>query len=345
MQPGWRRRTRWKGAALAGALLLFASAGHAERQCLDDAPVCLDIVEEGDLTRFVASNGTARPWSFRIALSRLRNLEANVALPIRAVIAAGEERTVGTLAPVEPLRPTGWKSSWGAAPGSMLARPDPDWRYRMPFGGDAKRVLSQGVGGRFSHSGSARYSFDFDMPAGTPVLAARGGLVVAVHDGYQDSGRRKLGYDESNAVEVLHADGTVGVYSHLRKGIPVEVGDVVATGQRIASSGDSGYTTGPHLHFMVWRRLADLSSASVPVRFEDGSPRGFVPEEGVAYAPACSGHEDGCGIDALEPLRSVPARRSDDAVSGGARRDDGACECANGAVIHVALPCSRVCGR
>jgi murein DD-endopeptidase MepM/ murein hydrolase activator NlpD len=325
-------------AALA---LLLSAQARADRQCLDDAPVCLDILEQDGVTRFVASNATARPWSFRVAVDRLKNLKASRALPIRAVIGPGEQRTIATLAPVRPDLTTSWSSSWGAAPGSMLARPDASWRYRMPFGGSRERVLSQGAGGRFSHSGPARYSFDFSMPSGTPVLAARAGRVVSVRDGFQDSGRRKVRYDEANSVEVLQADGSVAVYAHLRKGIPVQVGDSVVAGERIGFSGDSGYSTGPHLHFMVWRRQADLSWESVPIRFADGSAAGFVPATGVAYAPACSGG-DGCLGAPVPAPESVPARI--DVGAGGARRDDGACQCANGAVIHVDLPCSRVCG-
>lgn len=334
------RRTRLVGAAAAAIALLLAGQARAERQCLDHAEVCLDILEQDGVTRFVASNATARPWSFRVAVERLKNLKASGALPIRAVIGPGEERTLGTLTAVQPGLATSWSSSWGAAPGSMLARPDASWRYRMPFGGGKERVLSQGVGGRFSHTGPARYSFDFSMPAGTPVLAARAGRVVSVRDGHRDSGRRKVRYDEANAVEVRHADGTVAVYAHLRKGIPVQVGDSVAAGERIGFSGDSGYSTGPHLHFMVWRRQADLSWESVPIRFDDGMGRGFVPGKGVAYAPACSGGADCISGPAPAPA-SVPAQR--DVGAGGVRRNDGACQCANGAVIHVDLPCSRVC--
>ena len=295
---GTGRNTLARAAAAAAMLLAPWGAANAERQCLDDAPVCLDILEEGDGTRFVASNQGARPYSFRVAVERLQNLRASGSLPMRAVLEPGETRTLGTVTRVDPGSPSGWKSSWGAAPGSMLARPDAGIHYRMPFGGREPRVLSQGVGGRFSHEGPARHSFDFAMPAGTPVLAARAGRVVAVRDGFQDSGRRKLRHDEANAVEVLHGDGTIASYSHLRKGIPVQVGDVVAAGQRLGLSGDSGYSTGPHLHFMVWRRQADLSWASVPVRFDDGSAEGFVPSEGIAYAPACRGD------------RCSPSRRS-----------------------------------
>ncbi|MGH0029046.1 MAG: M23 family metallopeptidase [Myxococcota bacterium] len=324
-----------RGVAVLGALLL-CGAVHAERRCLDDAEVCLDTLSQDGTTRFVASNASALPYTFRVSVRQLKNLKASGAVPFRAVIAPGEERAIGTLTPRDARLSTGWSSSWSAAAGSMLARHDDAWRYRMPFGGDRARVLSQGVGGRFSHTAASHYAFDFSMPSGTPVLAARSGRVVRVRDGLRDSGRRKLRDDQANSVEVLHADGTVALYAHLRRGARVQVGDAVRVGQRIGTSGDSGFSTGPHLHFMVWQRMADLSRRSLPIRFHDGSTEGFVPTEGVAYAPA-----------RRDPT-SVPAERAPAARGGsggdGERRDDGACACPNGAVIHVDLPCSRVCG-
>lgn len=327
----------WCVAALA--LLALSAPARADRQCLDDADVCLDTHTQEDVTRFVATNASAMPYSFRVSLSSLKNLKPSGAVPFRGVVGPGEKLLLGTLAPEHPEHSTRWESSWRAAPGSMLARHDDGVRYRMPFGGSEPRRLSQGVGGTFSHTGSTRYSFDFSMPAGTPVLAARPGRVVTVRDGYLDSGRRKVLYDEANAVEILHADGTIGTYSHLRKGIPVEVGQDVAAGQELGVSGDSGFSTGPHLHFMVWRRLADLSWSTVPVRFDDGSSGGFVPREGAAYVPACAGPR--CALPVAQP---VPASPSKARGSGAARRDDGACICTNGAIIHVDLPCRQVCG-
>ena len=90
------------------------------------------------------------------------------------------------------------------------------------------------------------------------MLAARGGKVIAVRDGSVASGPMRRFYDKANAVEVLHADGTIATYAHLQNGAVVEVGQHVAPGERIGLSGDTGLSTGPHLHFMVWRRTAAL---------------------------------------------------------------------------------------
>jgi murein DD-endopeptidase MepM/ murein hydrolase activator NlpD len=169
--------------------------------------------------------------------------------------------------------------------------------------------------------------------------------VVRVVDGHTQSGLRADLYDQANLVEVLHADGTLATYAHLRRGAQVEVGQQVATGERIGFSGDSGYAGGPHLHFMVWKREADLSATGVPVRFHDGSAQGFVPRVGAAYAPACQPSGQGCAPDERPPAaEALPARR-DEPRPRAQRRADGACACANGALIHVDLPCDQVCAR
>ena len=113
---------------------------------------------------------------------------------------------------------------------------------------------------------------------------------------------------------------------------------------QVVPIGDSGLSGGPHLHFMVWRRTLDLTGETLPIRFHDGTAGGVFPRPGVAYAPACSTTGAGCAIDERPPDDAVPTARSARA-RGGVRRVDGACACNNGAVIHVDLPCSQVCGR
>jgi murein DD-endopeptidase MepM/ murein hydrolase activator NlpD len=177
------------------------------------------------------------------------------------------------------------------------------------------------------------------------VLAARAGVVVDVVDGNIASGTRKVFYDKANRVQVLHADGTIAMYAHLRHGAVVEVGEQVGTGDLLGLSGDTGFSTGPHLHFMVWKRQPDLSMATVPIRFDDRTALGFVPGRGVEYPPACSTSGMGCALGETAPrdeaMPAAPARPTRTAV----RRDDGACLCPNGAVLHVDLPCRMVCGR
>ncbi|MFB6819271.1 M23 family metallopeptidase [Streptomyces sp. NPDC056347] len=112
-------------------------------------------------------------------------------------------------------------------------------------------------GSRWAHKHSGQ---DFAVPVGTEVEAAHNGVVVkAGPNGGGD------GPAYGNAVVIKHANGTYSQYAHLSK-IDVRIGETVRTGDRIALSGNTGNSSGPHLHFEI-RRTADYGSAVNPVHF------------------------------------------------------------------------------
>jgi murein DD-endopeptidase MepM/ murein hydrolase activator NlpD len=140
--------------------------------------------------------------------------------------------------------------------------------YRLPFDAAAPVRVDQGPEGRFSHDDAAnRDAIDFALPVGTPVLAARDGVVIdAVADNTASGTQRAAYLDRANYVRIRHDDGSMAMYVHLAPdGVSVRVGQRVQAGDRIGLSGNTGFSTAPHLHFVVqvWRgeRLE-----SIPVR-------------------------------------------------------------------------------
>jgi murein DD-endopeptidase MepM/ murein hydrolase activator NlpD len=117
------------------------------------------------------------------------------------------------------------------------------------------------------------HAVDFAMPIGTDIHAARGGIVFDVAStnfrGGTDPERDLIA---ANLVRILHDDGTFAVYAHLNwNTIRVKPGDQVARGQYIADSGNTGFSSGPHLHFAVIRnRGQGLESVPVVFRGPDG---------------------------------------------------------------------------
>ena len=106
-----------------------------------------------------------------------------------------------------------------------------------------------------THSGQ-----DFAVPSGTDVMATHGGTVVkAGGNGAGD------GPAYGNAIVIKHGNGTFSQYAHLSR-IDVKIGQVVKTGQKIAKSGNTGNSSGPHLHFEI-RKTANYGSAVDPVAF------------------------------------------------------------------------------
>jgi murein DD-endopeptidase MepM/ murein hydrolase activator NlpD len=119
------------------------------------------------------------------------------------------------------------------------------------------------------------------MPVGTPVLAARDGVVMTVDNDFFGAGLDMARYgDRANNIRIVHSDGTMAVYAHLElESAHVQVGDRVRAGQLLALSGDTGYTSGPHLHFCV-QVNANMALISVPFQFT-GASGSFVPEKGM----------------------------------------------------------------
>lgn len=174
------------------------------------------------------------------------------------LLAANEERSLAWL----PGSANRTRLLLDAVPGDPASRPD-EHRYQLPFQGERIRV-SQSFGGRFSHADAQNlHAVDFPLPEGTPVLAARDGRVIQV---VADSP------EQGCLIRVLHSDGSLGLYAHLQSAsLKVRPGQRIETGQILAASGNTGRSSGPHLHFAV---QANTGMALTSIPFRMNSPRG-----------------------------------------------------------------------
>ena len=137
--------------------------------------------------------------------------------------------------------------------------------YELPFQNGKRYKIIQAFGGKFSHSSDqSRYAIDFKIPIGDTIVAARSGRVVSAIEHFTERGGREY-RDKANQVVIYHDDGTLAFYVHLDKdGALVEVGDLVEAGQNIGIAGFTGFTTTPHLHFVV-RNFRD----AIPIQFKE----------------------------------------------------------------------------
>ena len=171
-------------------------------------------------------------------------------------------------------------------PGEPGARHAPASPYRLPYAVASRHRVTQAYPDRITHTDpSSTHAVDFAMPIGTGVNAARAGTIMQVASDYFGA-TTSNGGTRANLVRILHDDGTMAVYGHLHwDSIRVRPGDYVERGERIAASGNTGFSTGPHLHFVVQRNRGG-SIVSVPVQFAGLGNRPVVIETGdepVAY--------------------------------------------------------------
>lgn len=141
------------------------------------------------------------------------------------------------------------------------------WRY--PFEG--KRAPLQKPHGTFSHFAGSQdeEAYDWAMDEGTEVLAAKDGVVIGVRSDRSEGGVDDSLKNESNYVMLRHADGLFSEYNHLQlDGVKVKLGDRVKAGQLLGLSGNTGYTSRPHLHFSVFYNVDGTFRVTVPIVFD-----------------------------------------------------------------------------
>jgi murein DD-endopeptidase MepM/ murein hydrolase activator NlpD len=267
-------------ASLVACLIFGTQAVRAD--CVDGW-ICVDAVDQGGNVELRARNLQAYPITYTLQLRT------------RDVVVEGPRTVTHTIAPMQSdkamvLEGGGrygvddfhYSLEWTV--GDKDAVHDDDHLYSLPYAsGKSYRVL-QGYGSHFSHTGLEEFAVDFDMPVGTPVYAARGGIVARV----EESNTRGCWEDGcgryANYIVILHGDGTTGEYYHLKQdGAIVEVGAGVTQGQLIGYSGDTGHTTMPHLHFAVYRATSWGNTQSIPVRFQSADGIIDRPRRGARY--------------------------------------------------------------
>ncbi|MGJ8759840.1 MAG: M23 family metallopeptidase [Polaribacter sp.] len=158
-----------------------------------------------------------------------------------------------------------------------------EYIYNLPFKQGKKFKVSQGYNGTITHQ--KKNALDFLMPIGTEIYAVREGVVIKVVDHNTKTCVTKGCLEYNNFILIYHSDGTFSDYAHINtNSATVKPGDKVAKGQLIAKSGNIGWSTGPHLHFEVFKQeIIKRETLKTKFKINDGTEVPVYLEEKVKY--------------------------------------------------------------
>lgn len=269
------------------AMLMLAAAvsprgGQAERSCSKET-ICVETPQQGGTVNFFVKNLKAFDTTITLEIET-ENMRSTQPLPFVMTIPGGQTVEVLTLTQADQSLAWRYQYRYHWMTGSMDAEHDDSAVYAMPYAsGEAFEVI-QGFHGTFSHQGEQAYSIDWDMPEGTEIHVARGGVVVDVKDDETRGGTSPEDKDYANYVRIRHDDGTIGEYVHLQQGgALVAIGDVVNAGDLLGLSGNTGFSSRPHLHFWVYKAFDGYKRQSLPIVFKAREGTGLTLEQGQMY--------------------------------------------------------------
>jgi murein DD-endopeptidase MepM/ murein hydrolase activator NlpD len=232
-----------------------------------------------------AHNGFYAPVEMSLEIQQIRGMQyPHPDNELRWVLPARSDIQILTL----PLLETGAEPfleyGYRYLAGDPEARHRPPGPYRAPFAIATDHPVTQAFPLVATHTTpDSHYAVDLSMPIGTDIFAARDGVVFDVASTNFSGGLDPMrDGPNANVVRILHDDGTYAIYAHLNtSSIRVKPGDVVRRGQYIADSGNTGFSSGPHLHFAVVKN-AGMRIESVPVTFLGQNSETVIPATGSA---------------------------------------------------------------
>jgi len=239
---------------------------------------------EGRTVELVAHNESYAPVEMVVTIKRIRGLEyPHPDQELRWVVPPRSDLPLLDLDLLEDGTTPFLEYQYQYLAGDPNSRHRPGGAYRAPFAISTNYPVTQAFPEVATHTTrDSHYAVDVAMPVGTDIFAARAGVVFDVAaSNFRGGLDPERDGPAANVVRILHDDGTYAIYAHLNTNtIRVQPGDRVDRGEYIADSGNTGFSSGPHLHFAVVRN-AGMRIESVPVTFLGANSNSVVPSAGM----------------------------------------------------------------
>jgi murein DD-endopeptidase MepM/ murein hydrolase activator NlpD len=266
--------------SLLGAMVLMGCVGTSFG---DSLPGKLKVITErdGEKTRLIVRNLETTDMTSTLEVGAV-GMKSSVPLPHTFTVPAGKTVEAFTLTPTNADWSFNYTNHYTV--GAHGVTHDDSYLYSLPYAAGTTFKVTQGYHGTFSHTGPDEYATDWKMPEGTIVFAAREGVVVSVKDQFEKGGAHRKYEDCANMVVIQHSDGTMAHYCHLApRSAKVRVGQKVRAGDLLAASGNTGFTSGPHLHFAVFKARNGFGRETIPVKFRTTNGPGETLISGKNY--------------------------------------------------------------
>lgn len=217
--------------------------------------------------------------SIELKAVKLINLVSSEKLPFVGSFPAQSRTKILHLTIQDPYSKSLFQTLYSTTIGRLNPNYDSNYLYALPYARGKAYQLTQGFNGEHTHKGQSAYALDFKMDEGTRVHAMREGTIVSIEDKQTEHGFSPEFSDKSNHIIIQHDDGTMAMYGHLKPhGVKVRLGQKVYKHTFIGLSGNTGYSSGPHLHVHI-STIKSLASGPSSIPFS------FLAKRGTIHSP------------------------------------------------------------
>jgi len=228
-------------------------------------------------------NNAYHDVTVKLEATKLENLNASENLPYINSYPSRSRSLMFHLSVIDPSLKSAFKTHYSTIVGRLNPGYDRDYLYALPFRRGTSHMLTQGFHGKYTHKGYSAYALDFDMNIGSHVHAMRDGIVTGIESKHTEHGYSPEYASKANYIIIQHKDGTMAMYGHLDTGgVRVRLGQRVYKHQFIGLSGNTGYSSGPHLHVHI-TAITDLNKGASSVPFSFLAKRGKVDKAKPEY--------------------------------------------------------------